>query len=154
MSDEMTSSRFEFVPMRMEDVDAVVAAEQRILAFPWTRGNFTDSLEAGHSAWIMRENGAMVGYGVVMMAVDEAHLLNISILPELQRRGLGRHLLDHFRSIAKALGAKRMLLEVRRSNVTARAFYDRLGFIPIGERRGYYPAPDGRESAVVMALDL
>lgn len=150
----MAAPQFEFPVMRPEDVDAVFAAEQRILQFPWTRGNFTDSLEAGHIARIMREGGAMVGYGVVMMAVDDAHLLNISILPEQQRRGLGRLLLDHFCAIAKAQGARRMLLEVRRSNVTARAFYDRLGFIPIGERRGYYPAHEGRETAVVMALDL
>ena len=140
--------------MRHDDVDAVTAAEQRILQFPWTRGNFTDSLDAGYSAWVMREAGQMVGYGVVMMAVDEAHLLNIGVMPERQRRGLGRRLLDHFCDIAREQGAKRMLLEVRRSNVQARAFYDRLGFIPIGERRGYYEAPDGRESAVVMALDL
>ncbi len=146
--------QFEFVAMQAEDVDAVLAAEQRILQFPWTRGNFTDSLAAGHIALIMRENGAMVGYGVVMMAVDEAHLLNISILPEQQRRGLGHRLLDHFCDLARAQGAKRMLLEVRRSNVTARAFYDRLGFTAIGERRDYYAAQDGRESAVVMALDL
>jgi [ribosomal protein S18]-alanine N-acetyltransferase len=145
---------FEFVPMRPEDLDAVVAAEQRILAFPWTRGNFADSLAAGYSAWIMRQDGAMVGYGVVMMAPDEAHLLNISILPELQRRGLGRNLLDHFCNVARESGARRMLLEVRRSNVTARAFYDRLGFAAIGERLGYYEAPGGREGAVVMALDL
>jgi len=146
--------QFEYVAMQAADVDSVLAAEQRILQFPWTRGNFTDSLAAGHIAQIMRENGAMVGYGVVMMAVDEAHLLNISILPEQQRRGLGHRLLDHFCELARARGAKRMLLEVRRSNVTARAFYDRLGFTAIGERRDYYAAHDGRESAVVMALDL
>ena len=151
---EAVRSTFEFVPMRHEDVDTVTAAEQRILQFPWTRGNFIDSLDAGYSAWVMREAGTMVGYGVVMMAVDEAHLLNISILPELQRRGLGRQLLDHFRSVAREQGARRMLLEVRLSNVRARAFYDRLGFVAIGERRGYYAAPTGRENAVVMALDL
>jgi ribosomal-protein-alanine N-acetyltransferase len=144
----------EFVPMRAEDVDAVVAAEQRILEFPWTRGNFADSLAAGYSAWIMREAGAMVGYGVVMMAVDEAHLLNISILPEQQRCGRGRRLLDHFRAAARQQGARRMLLEVRRSNVRARAFYDRVGFVPIGERRDYYAAHAGREDAIVMAIDL
>jgi ribosomal-protein-alanine N-acetyltransferase len=153
MGDDMTKE-YEFTPMRPDDLDTVTAAEQRILQFPWTRGNFADSLDAGYSAWIMREAGAMVGYGVVMMAVDEAHLLNISIMPELQRRGLGRRLLDYFCTSARQLGARRMLLEVRLSNVTARAFYDRLGFIPIGERRGYYAAPEGRENAVVMALDL
>lgn len=151
---EAMAAQYEFVPMTAADIDAVTAAEQRILQFPWTRGNFTDSLDAGYSAWIMREAGVMVGYGVVMLAVDEAHLLNISVMPELQRRGLGRRLLDFFCTMAREKGARRMLLEVRLSNVTARAFYDRLGFIPIGERRGYYAAPNGRENAVVMALDL
>lgn len=153
MNDQQ-SPTYLFAPMLHEDLDAVVAAEQSILRFPWTRGNFADSLNAGYSAWIMRESDGLVGYGVVMMAVDDAHLLNIGVLAEKQRRGHGRRLLDHFCKVAIESGARRMLLEVRLSNVTARAFYDRLGFIPIGERRGYYAAPEGRENAVVMALDL
>jgi ribosomal-protein-alanine acetyltransferase len=146
--------RLEFLPMRGEDLDAVVAAEQRIYAFPWSRGNFADSLASGYPARLLYESGALAGYGVMMLAVDEAHLLNISILPERQRGGLGSRLLECLIALARAQGATRMLLEVRRSNAAGRAFYVRQGFAAIGERRGYYAAAQGREDAIVMAKDL
>jgi [ribosomal protein S18]-alanine N-acetyltransferase len=144
----------DFVPMRSEDIDAVLAAEQRIYDFPWTRGNFTDSLAVGYSAVLLREDGRMAGYAVMMLAVDEAHLLNLSILPEAQRRGLGSRLLHHLLAVARGRGATRMLLEVRPSNVSGLGLYRHFGFLAIGERRGYYQAHEGRESALVMALDL
>ncbi|HZV54389.1 MAG TPA: ribosomal protein S18-alanine N-acetyltransferase [Rhodocyclaceae bacterium] len=146
--------RLEFVPMRETDVDPVTAAEQRSYAFPWTRGNFADSLKAGHSMWVCREGGEMVGYVVVMMVVDEAHLLNITILPEHQRRGLGSALLGHMFDVARGYGAVRMLLEVRPDNASGFALYRRFLFSEIGRRRGYYPADGGREDAIVMARDL
>lgn len=140
--------------MHASDVAAVLAAEHRIYPFPWTEGNFVDSLKAGYSAWICREDGVLAGYAVMMMAVDEAHLLNISILPERQRRGLGGELLAHLFRIARGHGAVRMFLEVRPSNATGRAFYRRFLFEEIGRRREYYPAHVGREDAIVLARDL
>ncbi len=146
--------RIEFAPMRDEDVDAVAAAEQRSYEFPWTRGNFVDSLRAGHSMWIGREDGAPIGHAVVMMAVDEAHLLNLTIVPERQRRGLGGALLGHAMAVARGHGAARMLLEVRPGNAPALALYRRCRFAEIGRRKGYYPGHAGREDAIVMARDL
>jgi ribosomal-protein-alanine N-acetyltransferase len=140
--------------MRAGDLDAVIAAEQRIYRFPWTRGNFADSLAAGYACPLLYQDGALAGYGVAMIALDEAHLLNISILPECQRRGLGSRLLEQLSALARGKGARRMLLEVRRSNDAGRDFYDRHGFVAIGERRGYYAAQQGREDAIVMARDL
>jgi ribosomal-protein-alanine N-acetyltransferase len=133
------------------DVDAVTAIEQRAHPFPWTRGNFVDSLKAGHSAWVFREGGVLVGYGVLMMTVDEAELLNITIVPEYQRRGLGSVLLDQLFDVARSHGAMRMLLEVRPSNESGLALYRRFGFAEIGRRRAYYY---GKEDAIVMARDL
>lgn len=146
--------RLVFVPMRDGDVDAVVEAERRIYEFPWTRGNFVDSLKAGHSVWICREAGEMVGYAAMMIAVDEAHLLNLSILPEHRRRGLGGEFLTYLMGLARLYGATRMLLEVRPSNAAALALYQRFLFTEIGRRRGYYEAAEGREDAMVMAREL
>ena len=146
--------RLDFAPMRDADVDEVVAAEQRSYEFPWTRGNFVDSLKAGHSMWLCREAGALIGHAVWMMAVDEAHLLNITIVPERQRRGLGGELLRHVFDAARGHGATRMLLEVRPSNAPAQALYRSFGFAPIGRRKGYYPGHGSREDAIVMAGDL
>lgn len=144
----------EYLEMRATDIDAVVDAEQRCHEFPWTPGNFADSLAAGYGAWVAREDGRMTGYAVMMRAPDEAHLLNITILPELQRRGRGSALLRHLFAKAEAWGAKRMLLEVRPGNTSGLALYRRHGFAEIGRRRNYYPAKLGREDAIVMACGL
>lgn len=136
------------------DLDAVVEAERRIHPFPWTRGNFSDSLAAGHEAWLALEDGRMVGYAVTMPVPDETHLLNISVLPERQRGGIGAALLSMLFDQGREQGAGRMLLEVRAGNLAALAFYRRHGFVEIGRRRGYYPAHEGREDAIVMAREL
>lgn len=146
--------RFEFTMMGEADLDAVAAAEARIHAFPWTRGNFADSLAAGHGAWIAFEGGVPAGHAVAMRVLDEAQLLTIGVLPECRRTGVGTSLLEHLLAEARREGAARMFLEVRAMNEPAQAFYRRHGFAVIGHRRGYYPAEGGREDAVVMAREL
>lgn len=140
--------------MTPADIDAVLAIETRVQGFPWTRGNFADALAAGYDGWLAREDGALVGFAVLMRAVDEIHLLVIGVAPEKQRAGRGRTLLDHVTTQARATGMVRMLLEVRPSNAGAIAFYRAAGFDEIGRRRGYYPASTGREDAIVMARTL
>lgn len=143
-----------FPAMTEADLDAVVEVERRSHPFPWTRGNFADSLAAGYGAWLAREDERMIGYAVMMLVLDEVHLLNITVLPELQRRGLGSALLGHLFDLARMRSATRMLLEVRPSNVSGQALYKRHGFAEIGRRRDYYPAHAGREDAIVMTRDL
>ena len=144
----------DYPAMTATDLDAVAAAEGRIHPFPWTRGNFADSLAAGHGAWLAQEDGRMIGYAVMLQVLDEAHLLNISVLPELQRGGRGSAILMHLFGLARQRGAARMLLEVRPGNASGQALYRRHGFIEIGRRRDYYPVHEGREDAIVMARDL
>lgn len=140
----------EKLPMRLDDVDDVLAIEEDLYPFPWTRGNFVDSIVSGYSAWGYRLDGELVGYFVLMLAVDEAHLLNISVAAQRQRLGFGACLLDHAMQAARQAGATSLLLEVRPSNEKALAFYRRFGFQQIGVRRGYYPAVQGREDALVL----
>ncbi len=143
-----------FRPMRPADLELVATMERTLYSHPWSIGNFRDSLHAGYSCWIMESNGELIGYGVLMLGVGEAHLLNLSVASGWQRRGLGRVLLDHFIGLARRLGTARMLLEVRPSNAAARALYARAGFLPLYVRRGYYPAEGGREDAILMGLDI
>lgn len=143
-----------FAPMRIEDLAAVVDVERSAYEFPWTHGNFADSIANGHSAWTLRDGGHLVGYAVVMHAVDEAHLLNLTVAPAAQRRGLGWRLLEFMAENARSYGARTMLLEVRPSNPAAQRMYARYGFERIGVRRGYYPARNGREDAIVMRVAL
>jgi [ribosomal protein S18]-alanine N-acetyltransferase len=141
-------------PMQMHDLDNVMQIEPTIYSYPWTRGNFSDSLQNGYSGWVLEDAGKMIGYSLLMMVMDEAHLLNLSIAKTRQKQGLGRYLLEHMLKIAKTHKALNMFLEVRPSNISAIALYDNMGFCEMAVRRGYYPAKDGREDAVLMGLAL
>jgi ribosomal-protein-alanine N-acetyltransferase len=141
-------------PMRAPDLDRVMQIEPAIYTHPWSRGNFDDSLKAGYSCWVVECEGVVAGYGVLMIGVKEAHLLNLSVAQDWQGRGLGRFLLDQFIRIARDSDAVQMFLEVRPSNQAARHLYAENGFREIAVRRGYYPATRGREDAILMGLVL
>ena len=141
-------------PLQMADLDAVMVIEPEIYPHPWSRGNFSDSLRAGYSCWACEHEGELMGYAVMMVVLDEAHLLNISIAPGFQGRGLGRHLLEHLIGVARGHGAQTMFLEVRPSNKAAMRLYESIGFNEFSVRKGYYPAAKGREDAVLMGLAL
>ena len=144
-----------YAPMTERDLDEVVAAEKEVYPFPWTRGNFLDALQAGYSAWVLRNAaGKVAAYSVMMMALDEAHLLNLSVARHAQRTGLGWRTLGWMADVARGYGGRTMLLEVRPSNEAAIRLYQRYGFERIGVRRGYYPAHGGREDAIVMRIPL
>jgi ribosomal-protein-alanine N-acetyltransferase len=144
----------QFRPMQLNDLDAIMAIEPYIYPYPWTRGNFSDSLNSGYSAWVLLRNEVIIGYALVMMVLDEAHLLNLSIAKGHQKQGLGRLLLEHMIDIAKNNQAANMFLEVRPSNISAIALYENMGFNEMAIRRGYYPAKNSREDAVLMGLAL
>lgn len=144
----------QFRPMQLNDLDAIMAIEPYIYPYPWTRGNFSDSLNSGYSAWVLLRNHVIIGYALVMMVLDEAHLLNLSIAKDQQKQGLGRVLLEHMIDIAKNNQAANMFLEVRPSNISAIALYENMGFNEMAIRRGYYPAKNGREDAILMGLAL
>ncbi|AEM49878.1 ribosomal protein S18-alanine N-acetyltransferase [Stenotrophomonas maltophilia] len=140
--------------LRESDLNAVMAIELRGYPFPWTRGIFIDCLRAGYPGLAMERDGLLIGYGVLSIAADEAHVLNICIDPLAQSRGLGRQLLRALVQLAADRGAQRVFLEVRPSNAPALALYHSEGFNEIGRRPRYYPAAQGREDAVVMAIEL
>lgn len=144
------------LPMGLAHLDTVLAIEVQAYAFPWSRGNFVDSLAAGYPAQVLYdEQGAILGYFVAMAGVDEMHLLNLTVAPAVQGQGHGRHLLAAVVALCEAERAARLWLEVRQSNERARAMYLRAGFSHVGVRKGYYPAARGqREDATVMSLPI
>lgn len=140
--------------MRAEDLTEISAMEDSSYEFPWSLGIFKDCLKAGHPCWVLCVDAAIAGYGILSMGAGEAHVLNICIAPVWRGQGLGRHLLGRLLDIARWNGAERIFLEVRPSNPLARTLYESVGFAEIGVRPKYYPARDGREDAIVMALEL
>jgi len=141
-------------PMREADLDAVMAIELRAYPFPWTRGIFRDCLLADYPARVLVQEGEIIGYGMLSVAADEAHVLNVCAAPEVQGLGHGRRLLRALLQLARGRGVQRVFLEVRPSNPTAIALYHAEGFNEIGRRPRYYPAKQGREDAIVMAMEL
>lgn len=136
------------------DLDAVLAIEGAVYSHPWTRGNFADSLRAAYACRTWRLGGELLGYFVVMVAADEAHLLNLSIAAAHQRRGHGSALLREALQLARGQGARRIFLEVRPSNLAGKALYEKFSFSTIAMRRGYYPGRGGREDALVLGCAL
>lgn len=151
----MRPAPVKLAPMTLAHIDDVLRIEQGSYAFPWTRGNFVDSLVGGHWARVLQDDaGSTVAYVVAMPGVDEMHLLNLTVASAWRRRGLGARLADELVAEARRRAARTIWLEVRPSNSEALQLYQRLGFEPRGQRRGYYPAAHGhREDAVVMALE-
>jgi len=139
--------------MQADDVAYVAALEAQIHAAPWTLANFRDALAAGYSARVGEREGRIVAYGVLMPAPGEAQLLNLSVVPDARRAGLGRELLEQFLVDAHRLNAEQVFLEVRVSNFPAIALYERAGFERIARRVAYYPVTlleELREDALVM----
>jgi ribosomal-protein-alanine N-acetyltransferase len=148
MSDAVTFRR-----MTEADLDAVLKIEYAAFSHPWTRGIFLDGLKS-YEIWLMFEGNQQVGHGVINVIIDEAHLLNITVKPESQGRGLGLALLDKLMKRAYELNGRECFLELRASNQSAYRLYERYGFNEVGRRRDYYPAVGGREDALVMACTL
>lgn len=140
--------------MQEGDLEAVLEMEHANYPYPWSRGNFADSLRHGYQAHVLRAGpGQLLAYFLMMYAVDEAHLLNITVAAHLHGKGIGRWLLDQASGLAKREGMRSMLLEVRPSNQRALQVYQQYGFHQIGMRRNYYPAGgSAREDAIVMRL--
>ena len=142
-------------PLELGDLDELMAIEVGSYPFPWSRGNFVDSLASGYQALGLWRDDALVAYCWAMEGVEELHLLNLTVHPEHRRRGHAQRLLDELVEWAVPRALWWMWLEVRASNQAARALYERHGFEESGLRRGYYPnVRSSREDAVLMRLDM
>ena len=143
-------------PLADADLAYVAALEAQIHAAPWSFGNFRDALAAGYSAQVGEREGRIVAFGVMMRAPGEAQILNLSVVPDARRQGLGRALLERFLDDAVRAGAEQMFLEVRVSNTPAIALYEAAGFEPVARRANYYPATARAEGedALVMRRRL
>ncbi|MDH5710334.1 MAG: ribosomal protein S18-alanine N-acetyltransferase [Gammaproteobacteria bacterium] len=142
-----------FRTMHRDDLKQIVEIEEQAYSHPWTIGIFRDCLRV-HRCWVAEENAAIVGYGVLMLAPGESHVLNLCVKPDQQRKGFGRQLLRMLMQQSEKSDVDMILLEVRRSNQSAIDLYQSEGFHELGVRKGYYPAHNGREDAIIFARYL
>lgn len=132
----------------------MAALEANAVAFPWSLGQYLDSLTGSHQAYALEQAGDMTGLVVVMTVLDQAEILNLVIEHAHQGQGLGRELLRRVLQQLKQQGCLRVYLEVRETNRAARSLYHHMGFIETGLRKDYYPSATGREHAILMEIAL
>jgi len=143
-----------FRKMTIDDMPAIMVIEKQVYTHPWTRGIFLDCMRVGYNCWVYVNDDDLLAYGLVSVAVNEAHILNICVSPQMQRQGLGKLMLYKLMQLAAERDGHSIFLEVRESNLVAQNLYDQEGFNRIGLRKNYYPANDGREDALVFAKEL
>lgn len=143
-----------FAPMYVRHVPLIGTMERRNYEFPWSDGIFRDCVKAGYIARLVMLDDEIIGYGVMQIGADEAHILNLCIDRPWQRQGFARVLLDQLIQEASNRRAHIVFLEVRPSNPRAVNLYQQFGFNEIGLRKGYYDSANGREDALVMAKNL
>lgn len=148
------SAEEQFRLMVEADLDAVIAIEEKVYPYPWTRGIFYDCLHIGYLCRVLEKNGKIVAYSIMSVAVAESHLLTLVVAIDEQRKGYGKKMLTEMIQQAVIDTANTMYLEVRTSNKAAIQLYYQRGFNELGVRNNYYPAEHGREDALMMALDL
>jgi len=141
-------------PMSARDLEQVMHIELAMYPFPWTQRIFEDCLRVGYRCHVGEVDGNFAGYGVMSTGAGEAHVLNLCVAEEFQRRGLAREMLNHLLDEADQLAVRDVFLEVRPSNLGAICLYEQMGFNQVGLRKDYYPTTDGREDAVIFAASL
>lgn len=164
---EIAQERYLLRPMEERDIAGALIIEQTVQDFPWTRGNFKDSLRSAYPAWVIEHQQSMteeqavaaesriVGFAIQMLAPDVAHILLIAVEPSMQGEGLGGLLLKILEKNALVHGLDKQLLEVRRSNEQAQRFYLKHRYAVIGTRKGYYREVSGSsEDAIVLEKHL
>lgn len=141
-------------PMQIGDLKAVYAIEQQSFSLAWSLESFRAELENNEFAryFCLIEDGQVAGYMGLWKILNEGHITNIAIAPEYRGRGFGEYLIGSVMRIMSGKGVKRMTLEVRVSNLAARQLYERLGFVAVGVRKGYYS--DNHEDALIMWSEL
>lgn len=142
-----------FRPMTTADIAQVCHLEKQCFPAPWTKEMLTAELEkndlACYGVLVPAQQPALVlAYGGFWHILDEAHVMNLAVFPDYQRRGLGKLLLESMITWARSLRITRMTLEVRTSNVAAQHLYAQFGFVASGVRKGYYE--DNGEDAIIM----
>lgn len=142
------------VSLDESDLDALGRIEHAGHSYPWSERVFLDCIRSGYYLDGAVQADQLLGFAVVMPILHEWHILNLCVDPGVHRRGVGRFLMDFVLDQAGKSDITSLWLEVRLGNAAARQLYDTLGFEQVGLRKGYYPAKEGREDALVLMRSL
>lgn len=147
-------THIELRPMTAQDINAVMEVEKSVYPYPWTKGIFADCLRVNYECWVATVENDIIAHAVLSVAAGESHILNLAVGKGYQKQGIGKQLLKHMVGIARIKSVDIIMLEARPSNVAAIQLYEAIGFNEIGIRKGYYPADNGKEDALLFAMQL
>ncbi len=150
----MSNIELAYRRMEIDDIDTVMQVETKVYSHPWTEDIFRDCIRVGYDCWLALIENSIVAHAVISVAAGESHILNISVAETHQGRGIGKQFIEYLVGIAKKKQACMIMLEVRPSNVAAISCYNATGFNEMGCRKGYYPAANGREDALLFAREI
>lgn len=141
-----------------ERAGEIAGLHARLFDRAWDAASVMATLEHPGSTALVALVGQpkqFAGFILGQIAADEAEILSVGVAPELQRRGLGRRLVEGLVRAVKRAESRRLFLEVAADNEAAYALYRGLGFKQIGSRKGYYDRPGGKKAdALNLALAL
>lgn len=139
--------------MTHDDIGEILAIEKASFAAPWTQGMFRQTLESPITrSLVLTVEDKIAGYIIFYHAGAEMHIMNIAVHPSYRQRGIAYEMMSRILDLAREYSVEECFLEVRESNFSARFLYERLGFEPVGRRKGYYS--ETNEDAIVMRLEL
>ncbi|MGL9760074.1 MAG: ribosomal protein S18-alanine N-acetyltransferase [Symbiopectobacterium sp.] len=141
-------------PLMSHDLPAAFAIEKASHAFPWAESTLNGNQGERYQNLKLTHNDTLVAFAITQLVLDEATLFNIAVHPTHQRQGYGQRLLEQLIETLEVSGITTLWPGARASNVNAIALYEQLGFNEVSLRCNYYPAANGREDAVIMALPL
>jgi len=141
-------------PATVLEVRELAVLERAAQSHPWNENQLLQSLR-DDVVHVVQQETQIIAYCALQVVLDEVSLFNVAVLPSCRRRGIAQHLLEHAFGEARSRGGQRCFLEVRASNASAIALYQRMGFVFDGVRRNYYPAepPGAREDAHLFHAD-
>ncbi|ELZ5939597.1 ribosomal protein S18-alanine N-acetyltransferase [Providencia stuartii] len=140
--------------LKQSDLATAFLIEKLSHDFPWTERVFYGNQGEKYHNIKISVNNQIVGFAITQCILDEATLFNIAIHPDYQGKGYGRLLMEQLITDLVDKGILTLWLEVRESNAAALRLYDKLGFHQVTVRKDYYPAKQGREDALILALTL
>lgn len=137
------------VKMTADDIDDVVLLDRAIFYDPWARTSFSSSLHKDNCL-VLLDGSKIEGYVLFSNIFDEGEILRIAVSPLSRRKGYATLLMNEVFRLGAQLNVEHWFLEVRADNAGAIKLYEKIGFVVMGRRKGYYPSPNGRVDAITM----
>ena len=144
---------FKISLMDQYDLENAYKIEQQSNPTPWSRENFFSSFDVGHHSLVCKVDKVLIGFIVFSVVKKESHLLNIAVLEKWRTKGAGSLLMESFINQSKAIGAKKIFLEVRSKNFNAISFYQKYNFVKDAVRINYYSG-EYPDDAILMSSDI